>query len=405
MFTSAFRHGELAEWLVRCHIDEISSSGLDYFGEILEDKARVDFANTLRGLAAASVVIAHYFGVFWLNRAAVESITNTPMLPFDTHAVPVYVAWLNYFSIFNWGAFGVALFFIISGFVIPFSLRNAGFIGFVSSRFFRIFPTYMVGFTLTLLAVWVGSTYYARDWPFTVSEVFIHYFPGARDVLWSRSIDGVVWTLEIEIKFYMLCAVFIGFFRSYSLKVFLIPAALFVIFLCVNRLLPGWGVSNASAWKLGMVYANVSQYVIYMFIGTVFHYLHQAKIGPDRAYFGIGVLFLMFCVHWLIGPYSQNLSVAWSYAFALVFFSFAYSFPALFGSGKVVDFLANISYPMYVVHGVAGYVGLRLLLEKGVLGWVALLLVTSLCILLSWGVHRLIEIPSQLVGRRVARRV
>ncbi len=42
----------------------------------------------------------------------------------------------------NFGAFGVALFFLISGFVIPLSFQSYGRLDFLVARFFRIYPTY-----------------------------------------------------------------------------------------------------------------------------------------------------------------------------------------------------------------------------------------------------------------------
>jgi peptidoglycan/LPS O-acetylase OafA/YrhL len=85
---------------------------------------RIAFANTLRGIAALTVVINHYFGVFWLSRDVIERMINAPLLPLEAVATPEVVLWISTMPYFNWGAFGVALFFLISGFVIPFSLRK-----------------------------------------------------------------------------------------------------------------------------------------------------------------------------------------------------------------------------------------------------------------------------------------
>ena len=175
---------------------------------------KIEFANTLRGFAALAVLISHYLGAFWTRRPAVEYLTNTPSLSIDLHPTPTIVTWLNAFPIFNWGAVGVAIFFLISGFVIPFTLRKSSLQGFLANRIFRIFPTYIVGFTITLMGIWLGSKYFENKWPFTATEVLIHYIPGLRDILWSRPIDGIVWTLEIEIRFYLVCALFITWFRS-----------------------------------------------------------------------------------------------------------------------------------------------------------------------------------------------
>lgn len=368
----------------------------------MQGSSRIDFANTLRGFAAVAVLISHYYGVFWSSRAAVEVITNAPALPMETHAVPGYVLWLHAFPLFNWGAYGVALFFIISGFVIPFSLQKMSFIGFSVNRILRIIPTYIVGFTITLLAIFISTEYFSRDWPFTGREVLIHYIPGIRDILWSRGIDGIVWTLEIEMKFYLVCAMLIGWFRRQSLKVFIAPVVLFVFALWLNRLIPVWGNTNAFAWQLAMTYMTVSQYIIYMFIGVLFHFLHLGRIDASKAHLGIGALFAMFCIHWWAGPYSANLGIAWSYAFALLTFAFSYSFQNLFKSNRIFEFLADISYPLYVIHGVAGYIALRIMLEMGFKAWVSLFVVTAICLMSSWLLHIFVETPSQKLGKRIA---
>jgi peptidoglycan/LPS O-acetylase OafA/YrhL len=58
-------------------------------------------------------------------------------LSLERAAFPTYLLWLHT-SVpqFSWGAFGVALFFLVSGFVIPFSLRAGP--SFLVARFFRI---------------------------------------------------------------------------------------------------------------------------------------------------------------------------------------------------------------------------------------------------------------------------
>ena len=173
----------------------------------------------------------------------------------------------------------------------------------------------------------------------------IHYIPGIRDIFWSKEIDGIVWTLEIEIKFYVLCAIIIGLFRLQSLKVFITPLLLFVFAIYLNRLIPIWANTSPSAWKLAMVYMTVSQYVIYMFIGVVFHYLYREKLDANKAYLGIGCLFAMFCIHWTFGPHKSSLSVAWSYGFALLTFSFAYAFPVLFKSNRLFDIFCGYQLP------------------------------------------------------------
>ena len=80
--------------------------------------------------------------------------------------MPAYLTWLHVVPQFNWGAFGVALFFLISGFVIPFSLSRQRAGAFLVGRFFRIVPLYVVGFTISLAAIGATTLYFARSWPF-----------------------------------------------------------------------------------------------------------------------------------------------------------------------------------------------------------------------------------------------
>jgi len=84
-------------------------------------------------------------------------------------------------------------------------------------RFFRIVPLYMVGFTISLAAIGATTLYFVRSWPFSPSSVAIHYVPGLRDILWSRNIDGIVWTLEIEMKFYVICALFAVWYLRWAI--------------------------------------------------------------------------------------------------------------------------------------------------------------------------------------------
>ena len=197
---------------------------------------------------------------------------------------------------------------------------------------FRIVPTYFFGFTITLLAIFLCSCYFGRDWPFSYREIFIHYIPGIRDLFWTRGIDGIIWTLEIEVKFYLICALFISWFRNLSFKFFFIPLALcFLSFLLIPKL-PALQVSHTDCWRLSMTFIFVSQYITFMFIGVAFHFLYLKKIAPDKAYLVIAFLFSLFCVLWWAGPYSQSLQLAWSYGFALLTFGFAFAFPFYFKS-------------------------------------------------------------------------
>jgi peptidoglycan/LPS O-acetylase OafA/YrhL len=357
---------------------------------------KVAFANTLRGVAALSVLVNHYFGVFWLARDAVEGMINAPTLSLTASPTPTSFLWINTIPYFNWGAYGVALFFLISGFVIPFSLSKISWKGFLINRFFRLVPTYFVGFGVSLLAIYISSSYFSRAWPFLTQEVLLHSIPSLRDLTLSKPIDGIVWTLEVEIKFYLICALLIIWFRQKSLKVFLAPLLIFVIALVVNKKMLGMDEAH---WQAGATFMLESQYVIYMFIGVLFHFLHIKRIDAYKATIGISLFCLLFCIEWSIGPFGGSFILAWSYLFALVTFTLAFNFSRPFNGNSFFNYFANISYPLYVVHGVLGYVSLRIMLENNINIALSLTLTIITSLLVAWLIHILVERPTQALGK------
>jgi peptidoglycan/LPS O-acetylase OafA/YrhL len=144
------------------------------------------FIDAIRGIAALSVVYLHTTEAIrqtaWLVEKPILLVLGTLVDP---------------------GKLGVALFFLVSGFVIPFSLKGrtkSEAIGkFCTSRAFRLYPLYWASI-LTALAVAavVGSqqpTIRVLLWNFTMMQ----QFAGVDNLM------GLYWTLQIEIIFYALC--------------------------------------------------------------------------------------------------------------------------------------------------------------------------------------------------------
>jgi peptidoglycan/LPS O-acetylase OafA/YrhL len=88
-------------------------------------RVNLEFVHQLRGIAALVVIFgAHLLGVFWLNPLAVRTLIGVPS--WDPPPGPQLVMWLHHFPLIGFGHFGVAVFFLISGFVIPFSVKRLG---------------------------------------------------------------------------------------------------------------------------------------------------------------------------------------------------------------------------------------------------------------------------------------
>lgn len=355
---------------------------------------KVLFANALRGVAALSVIVGHYLGVFWTGQAAVFHMTGIPdhRLP-----VPIYVQIVNSIPHFNWGAFGVAIFFVISGFVIPFSFQTYGRADFLIARLFRIYPTYIVGLTIGLATLLVGSLVMGTTFPNGTAEIAISYALGYRDIAWSKLLDGVVWTLEVELKFYLICAILAPYLRETSLKVFVVPVVLCVTSLALGHFIPTWNTSRFNFVAL------CAPYLQFMFVGVALNYFYRGAIGAVATLSIVCALYLAFAVSLTFGFFTSP--VLPTYAIAIFAFVIAMIFPATVTRLPSIHFWAKISYPFYVVHALAGYVLLHLFLHLGAKAWMSLIFTFALVSLASLAMHETVEQRTHRFGRRLAERV
>ena len=147
-----------------------------------DGSSRLVEVDALRGLAALAVVLFHY-------------TTRFTQL-FEANSLPTFS--------FPDGHYGVNLFFIISGFVILMTLEKTSRpMDFVVSRFSRLFPAYWVAILLTFtLTHLLGLPGKLVDTATAFGNlIMIHGLFGIPHV------DGVYWTLEVELLFY--CGMFL----------------------------------------------------------------------------------------------------------------------------------------------------------------------------------------------------
>lgn len=150
---------------------------------------RFAFLDLMRFLAAIGVVGYHY--------------TASKYAPWLESAPETF----NFISRFSkYGLLGVDLFFLISGFVILMSAyqRSAG--HFVASRFSRIFPALWVMVVLGALMKWF--IWPERGANLRLQDVLVN-FTLVVEPTSSVYVDGVLWTLWTEMRFYLLIFFFI----------------------------------------------------------------------------------------------------------------------------------------------------------------------------------------------------
>lgn len=143
--------------------------------------------DALRAVAALSVLLFH----------VLTYLVRQPDAPY---------AVLEFRDIFlNWidlGLFGVALFFFISGFVVPFSLVAGKSLGeFWVHRIFRLYPP----FWISLLAV-IGAEGCCSGGGYPQSQLLAN-MTMVPQLLGAEPMSGIYWTLFVEMLFYLACSV------------------------------------------------------------------------------------------------------------------------------------------------------------------------------------------------------
>lgn len=73
--------------------------------------------------------------------------------------------------------------------------------------------------------------------------------------------------------------------------------------------------------------------------------------------------------------------------------------------GPVFRWLADISYPLYVIHAMLGWIVIVLLVRAGVTEGIAMFLGVCAVLLVAWVLHVAVEAPTHRWARDLARRV
>jgi peptidoglycan/LPS O-acetylase OafA/YrhL len=144
--------------------------------------SRLAWLDALRGFAALCVVFDH--GSTLLLRPVRDFLYQ----------------WLNL------GQFGVFVFFLVSGYIIPASLERKGSVrGFWTGRLFRLYPMYAVALVLAIVAYLTrhGTIRGAEHHPLQAVLAWLLMLP---NLLTGPNVPNVTWTLSYEMVFYLLLA-------------------------------------------------------------------------------------------------------------------------------------------------------------------------------------------------------
>lgn len=361
---------------------------------------RVEWANALRGIAAGCVLVFHFGVVFWVRQDVAASLARRPALyPGDAHA-PL-VSRLVERSGVDLGGFGVALFFLLSGFVIAISLERYSRRGFLVGRLLRVLPTYAAGFAVTVVVVRLMGDPAGE---LSLTGVLAGAVPGLALATGVRAPgDGIVWTLIIEMVFYAVCLV--GYRRL--TRGWAAPLAVAVGCVLVQVLVPAPQVVAGSA-RGGLTYIALlaAPFLPVMLLGGVLSGIRRAAVGRAA---GWGVAAVLAATHVVL--LSTTRVLATSVGYRLTFLAAIALFGSLAAAGerwrprRPLAALADVSYPLYVVHPVLGYASISVLVRHGVPALPAVLATTVVVLVAAWSLHEAVEVPTHRIGRALARRL
>lgn len=216
-----------------------------------------------------------------------------------------------------------------------------------------------------------------------------------RDWFWVSSIDGISWTLEIEIKFYVL------FYLLYILKWIDKPKAIS-------------GVAAVTALACVLYNANQSSilshsrtlyivcgvltmsmmYIVFILIGVVIYQYHERNWDLKTSLIVGEVLVFCFTVS-VLNSSSANLGSKFivNYGGAFLAFLNFYMLRERFRKNAFLNFFAKHSYIIYIVHGVNGYVLLHFFYGKGLSFFMSLPLTVIIVLGLAILMRKFVEIP------------
>ena len=144
--------------------------------------------DSLRGIAVLMVTFGHLFG-------NIEPVLG--QVPMMIH------------NIFLFGAHGVEIFFVISGFVIAYSIRNGSFsviyfFKFGLRRLVRLDPPYWIVILLEIALIYISLVFYPNlgtTLP-TIKQLGAHMIY-AQELLGLGHLLPIFWTLCYEVQFYL----------------------------------------------------------------------------------------------------------------------------------------------------------------------------------------------------------
>jgi peptidoglycan/LPS O-acetylase OafA/YrhL len=390
---------------------------------------RIEAVQYMRGIAALMVLVAHWANCLNDIKALGQQtkLTLTATNDNGEHFLGALVgAWdgLKAFPFdLNFASGGVMLFFLISGFVIAISIEKQSPVEFLLRRAFRLVPLAACVVVAIVALNAVLAHYRLAEFRAAPLDQILTNMLLVNDWFWHPMIDLGYWTLLVEVKFYILMA---GAAALASSKCIgpreILYMVLFAIAVCVP--VSSLGSASDMAYLHGLtaqsngyvfyyyrVLADNMPFVPFMLCGTVLFFWYDGRMDTARMIAYQVFLLNIFAVLFLIKPngWSGFYYVGDGLRAAVIMIMLVGLMKALrrrkktFPRSRILGFLGDISYSLYLTHGAFGMVIIGLTYEFTGKANVALAVAAISTLCLSWLLFVAIEKPGIALGRNLAR--
>lgn len=326
------------------------------------DRKRVHSVHVLRGIASLAVAWFHL------------TCGNPAFLPEGMLKLSGQYGWI-----------GIEVFFVISGFIIPYSLHSGGYtIGkyplFMLKRIKRLYPPYLLSIVIILLFNYISSLmpfYGGSGFSIDPYSLLLHvfYLNDFAGIPWA---NVVFWSLAIELQFYLLIGL-------------VFPA------LCSGR---AWLVASFIVLGIAgiLIHAALFKWIFLFLMGiAVFTYL-RGLAGLYLYIFLLSVSFLGTLLTLGILEASVGLVTC------LVIIGLRYT-------NGVLDFLGDISYSLFLIHSPLGgrIINLSVIIDERMplpftFKLATLGIALGLSVVSGWILYKFVERPSMRASARLRYR-
>lgn len=319
-------------------------------------KQRIEELDGLRGIAALLVVFFHYF------------------LRYDN--LYEHKGLYTYWSIF--GKLGIELFFMISGFVIFWSTNNLkSSRDFLISRFARLYPAYWTAIIITFLIVTLLGLP-GREvsiGKFLGNFLMFHGYFNIPDV------DGVYWTLKIELTFYLWILVLFFLNLIQHINFFILGTLIFIL-----------AIYSFPLFEIPKIVEELlfMKWFAFFSIGISLFQIINRKLSL--------ILYINLFLALLNTIFIHSLKNFFIYCLITSILFLAIKGYKKFLKHRVFLFFGSISYVLYLLHQNIGYVLINYGYKYQIHPLFSIIIALTVSLCLSYFIHTLIERP---VGKKI----